>query len=123
MAAAATPARSWPPRSRHRAPASPRSSASGRSPPPPSSATSSSWPGSEPGTTSPPATAPPRAGGVLRPEEDLPAVAARQPASQPRDPHGRDHPDPAQTQRRPRLLPAEDRRREDPQGGAALPET
>jgi transposase len=42
---------------------------------------------------------------------------------QPRDPHGRDHPDPPQAQRRPRLLRAQDRRGEDPQGGAALPET
>ena len=31
--------------------------------------------------------------GVLRREEDLPAVAARQPQAQSRDPHGRDHPD------------------------------
>jgi len=40
--------------------------------------------------------------GVLRrPQEDLPAVAARQPAGQPRHPHGRDQPDPAQAQPRP----------------------
>jgi hypothetical protein len=31
--------------------------------------------------------------GVLRRKEDLPAVAARQPQAQPRDPHGRDHSD------------------------------
>jgi hypothetical protein len=66
-------------------------------------------------------TAPGR--GVLRRAEDLPAVAARQPAPQPCDPHGRDHPDPAPAQRRPRLLRAQDRRGEDPQEGAALPET
>jgi hypothetical protein len=63
------------------------------------------------GTISPPATAPPGQG-VLRRAEDLPAVAARQQASQPGDPYGRDHPDPAQAQRRPRLLPAQDRRGE-----------
>ncbi|HEV8276127.1 MAG TPA: transposase [Streptosporangiaceae bacterium] len=42
---------------------------------------------------------------------------------QPRDPHGRDHPDPAPAQRRPRLLRAQDRPGKDPQGSAALPET
>jgi len=57
------------------------------------------------------------------PAEDLPAVAARQPAAQPCDPHGRDHPDLTRPQRRPRLLRAEDRRREDPQRSPALPET
>ena len=34
-------------------------------------------------------------GGVLRRPEGLPAAAARQPAAQPRDPHGRGQPDPA----------------------------
>jgi transposase len=66
-------------------------------------------------------TAPGR--GVLRRPEGLPAVAARQPAPQPRDPHGRDHPDPAQAQPGPRLLRPQDRRGEDPQGSAAVPET
>jgi transposase len=42
---------------------------------------------------------------------------------QPRDPYGRHHPDTAHPQRRPRLLPAQDRRGEDPQGGTAVPET
>ena len=60
--------------------------------------------------------------GVLGAAEDLPAVAARQPAPQPCRPYGRDHPDPAQAQRRPRLLPAQARRGQDPQGGAALPQ-
>jgi hypothetical protein len=60
-------------------------------------------------------TAPGR--GVFRRPEGLPAVAARQPAPQSCDPHGRDHPDPAQAQRGPRLLRAEDRRRQDTQGG------
>jgi transposase len=65
-------------------------------------------------------TAPGR--GVLRREEDLPAVAARQPQARPRHPHGRDHPDLACPQRRPRLLPAEARRRQDPQGSPPVPE-
>jgi hypothetical protein len=60
--------------------------------------------------------------GVLWREEDLPAVAARQPQAQPRHPHGRDHPDLARSQQRPRLLRAQDRRGEDPQGSLALPE-
>ena len=42
--------------------------------------------------------------GLLGPAEDLPAVPARQPAAQPRDPHGRGHPDPLPAQRWPRLL-------------------
>ena len=36
---------------------------------------------------------------------DLPAVAAREPARQPRHPDGRDHPDPPPTQRKPGGLP------------------
>src|SRR5215472_3103473 len=60
--------------------------------------------------------------GVLRRKEDLPAVAARQPQAQPRDPHGRDHSDLAYPQPGPRLLPAEARRGQDPQGSAALPQ-
>ena len=51
--------------------------------------------------------------GVLRQPEGAPAVAARQPAAEPRHPHGRDHPDPLPAQRRPRLLRAEDRRGQD----------
>ena len=66
-------------------------------------------------------TAPGR--GVFRRPEGLPAVAARQPAPRPCDPPGRDHPDPAQAQRGPRLLRAEDRRRQDTQGGATVPQT
>jgi hypothetical protein len=50
--------------------------------------------GSRTATTSPPTTAPPRSG-VLRRAEGLPAVAARQPQAQPRDPYGRNQPDPA----------------------------
>jgi transposase len=42
--------------------------------------------------------------GVVGEPEDPPAVAARQPAHQPRHPHGRHHPDPAPAQRRPRVL-------------------
>jgi transposase len=45
--------------------------------------------------------------------QDLPAVAARQPAPQSCDPHGRDHPDPVPAQRRPGLLREEDRRGQD----------
>jgi len=57
-------------------------------------------------------TAPGR--GVLGgPQEGLPAVAARQPAGQSRHPYGRDQPDPAQAQRRPRLLRQEGGRRQD----------
>ena len=52
----------------------------------------------------------------------LPAVAARQPAAEPRYPHGRDHPDPLPAQRRPRLLRQEDRRGQDTQRGAARAE-
>ena len=66
-------------------------------------------------------TAPGR--GVLRRPEGLPALAARQPAPQPCHPHGGDHPDPAQAQRGPRLLRQEDRRRQNPQGGTAVPDT
>jgi hypothetical protein len=51
---------------------------------------------------------------VLRRPEGLPAVAAREPAGQLRDPHRRGHPDPAQAQPRPRLLRAQDRRGQDP---------
>jgi hypothetical protein len=43
-------------------------------------------------------------GGVLRRPAGLPAVAARQPAHQPRDPHGRDKPDPGWAQPGPGLL-------------------
>ena len=39
---------------------------------------------------------------ALRREEDLLAVAERQPLPQPGDPYGRHHPDPAPAQRRPR---------------------
>jgi hypothetical protein len=52
--------------------------------------------------------------------EDPPAVAARQPAYQPRDPHGRDNPAPAQAQRRPRLLRQESGRGKDPQRRAEV---
>jgi transposase len=54
--------------------------------------------------------------------EGPPAVAARQPARQPRHPHGRDHPDPAPAQRRPRLLREEAGRGEDAQGSAPVPQ-
>jgi transposase len=57
------------------------------------------------------------------PPQDLPAVAAREPAAQPRHPHGRGHPDQPPPQRRPRLLRAQASRGQDPQRGAPFPET
>jgi hypothetical protein len=66
-------------------------------------------------------TAPGR--GVVGEPQDLPAVAAREPADQPRPAHGRDHPDPARPQRRPRLLRPQDSRGQDPQRSAPLPQT
>jgi transposase len=59
--------------------------------------------------------------GVLRQPEGSPAVAAREPAAEPRGPHGRDHPDPLHAQRRPRLLRQETGRGQDTQRGAARP--
>ena len=47
---------------------------------------------------------------------------AREPAAQPRHPHGRGHPDPPPAQRRPRLLRQETGRRQDTQRGPALAE-
>jgi Transposase len=64
-----------------------------------------------------------RAGrGVPRRPEGLPAVATRQPASQPRHPPGRDHPDPAQAQPRPRLLREKAGPGKDAQKSAPLPQ-
>ncbi len=60
--------------------------------------------------------------GVLGQPEDLPPVTAREPAAQPRHPHGRDHPDPLPAQRRPGLLRPQARRRQDPQGSTPLPQ-
>jgi len=54
--------------------------------------------------------------------EDPPAVATRQPARQPRDPHGCDHPDPAPAQRGSRVLRQEAGRGKDSQGSAPLPQ-
>ena len=67
--------------------------------------------------TSPPITAPLRS---RRPPGtgDPPAVATRQPARQPRDPHGCDHPDPAPAQRGSRVLRQEAGRGKDSQGSA-----
>ena len=47
---------------------------------------------------------------------------AREPAAQPRHPHGRGHPDPPPAQRRPRLLRQETGRRQDTRRGPALAE-
>ena len=55
--------------------------------------------------------------GVLRQPQNLPAVTAREPAPQPRHPHGRRHPDPLPPQPRPRLLRPQARRGQDPQRG------
>ena len=61
--------------------------------------------------------------GVLRPAQCLPAEQAREPAAQPRHPHGRGHPDRPPAQPGPRLLRQEAGRGQDPQRGPALPET
>jgi hypothetical protein len=63
-------------------------------------------------------TAPP--GRLLRGADPPPALPRRQPKGQPRHPHRRRQPDPPR-QSRPRLLPAQARRREDPAGSPALP--
>jgi hypothetical protein len=60
--------------------------------------------------------------GVLRRAEDPPALAARQPAAQPRHPHGRNHPDPVRPQPRPRPLRPQAHRRQDRQGSAPVPQ-
>jgi transposase len=52
----------------------------------------------------------------------LPAVPAREPPDQPRQLHGRDHPDPQPWQRGPRFLRQEAGRGQDPEGGPALAE-
>ena len=61
-------------------------------------------------------TAPHR--GLLRRPGRAPALQARQPAAQPRYPHGRGNPDQPPRQRGPRLLPAQDRPGDGPQGRA-----
>jgi transposase len=65
-------------------------------------------------------TAPGR--GVLGQADGAPVVAAREPPRQPRDPHGRDHPDPVCPQRGARLLRQEARRGQDFQGSTARPQ-
>jgi hypothetical protein len=60
--------------------------------------------------------------GVLWQADGAPAVPARQPARQPRDPHGRDHADPARPQRGPRVLREEGCRGQDFERGPARPE-
>jgi transposase len=75
------------------------------------------------GTTSPPTTAPrrwrclPAAGGYL------PAVAAREPADEPRHPHGRGHPDPLPAYQGPRVLRQETGRGQDFQRSPAGAQT
>jgi transposase len=59
---------------------------------------------------------------VLGREEGLPALPTRQPPSQPRHPHGRDHPDQAPAQRGPRLLRPQGGRGQGPQGGPPMPQ-
>jgi Transposase len=60
--------------------------------------------------------------GVLRQPEDPPPLAARQPAHQPRHPHGRDHPDQPPAQRRPRVLRQEADRGQDAQRSCPVPQ-
>jgi hypothetical protein len=66
-------------------------------------------------------TAPGRS--VLRQPEGLPAVAAREPADEPRHPDGRGHPDPLPAHQGPGVLRQEDRRGQDRRGGAAGAQT
>jgi hypothetical protein len=61
------------------------------------------------------------AGRILGRADPAPAVAGREPPDEPRHPHRRDRADPPR-HRWPRLLPAQARRRQDPDGSAALPE-
>jgi hypothetical protein len=66
--------------------------------------------------------------GVLRQPGGAPAVPARQPPPEPRDPHGRGHPDPPPGNRRPPLLRQEDQRgarqpSAPSNGGSATPST
>ena len=79
-------------------------------------------PASPAGTASPPTTAPRPIEVSSGNRKDLPAVPAREPAPQPRHPHGRRHPDPLPPQRRPRLLRPQDRRGQDPQRSAPRPQ-
>jgi transposase len=60
--------------------------------------------------------------GVLGEPQGPPAVPPREPAPQPRHPHGRSHPDPPLSQRRPGLLRPQDRRGQDPQRSAPVPQ-
>ena len=60
--------------------------------------------------------------GVLRPAQDLPAVPAREPAAQPRHPHGRGHSGPPLPQRGPRVLRQEAGRGQDAERSPALAE-
>jgi transposase len=61
--------------------------------------------------------------GLVRRPGHPPALPPREPAPQPRHPHGRGNPDQPPRQRRPRLLPTQDRRRDGSQGRAPRPET
>ena len=61
-------------------------------------------------------------GRLLRRADPAPAVAGREPQDEPRAPHRRGQPDPPRHPR-PGLLPAQARRRQDPDGSHALPET
>jgi hypothetical protein len=76
------------------------------------------------GTTSPPATAPRpiEVSSEHRAAQGLPAEQTREPAAQPRHPHGRDHPDPPPAQPGARLLRQETGRGQDRQRGPTLAE-
>ena len=60
--------------------------------------------------------------GVVRQPQDLPPVAAREPAHEPRHPHGRHYPDPPCPHRRPRLLRPENSSGKNPQRCPPLPQ-
>jgi hypothetical protein len=60
--------------------------------------------------------------GVVGEPQDLPAVPAREPAAQPRHPHGRGHPGPPPSLRWPGLLRPQAGRGQDPQRGTPLPQ-
>jgi len=83
--------------------------------------TSATSPASPTATGSRPGPAPPHS---MHPQANRPATGSpcRQPQDEPDDPHRRDHPDPA-GHRRPRLLPTQARRRQDPHAGHAMPQT
>ncbi len=103
-----------------RGPRPPRSSAWARWSPPPPSGSRGTSPASPAGTTSPPSTGRPLS--TSPPEARCPpALPTRQPAAQPRHPHGGGDPDPASPQRGARLRPQAGRG-QGPQRGSPVPQ-